>query len=322
MKKADKILYKEKEYNDKNKGATKLIFNIKGDCINDAVVNTLRRSISEVPIYNFDIFNFETNDSIFHNGYLELRLRNMPVWGIKNDLVFFKSSENENNKEESDEETEFDFDTNKNIDTSTLKQLTMYIDYKNNSNNIVTVSTEHAQFYFAQEKINNPYYKHIPIVKLQPNQEISFSAISNINTEKNNPLYAPCSVCFFKQNSENDYDFIIESRGQITEKRIINVVIQNIIKNMNNILKELKNHIYEDEGIIIINKENHTMGNLIARGLQQHTNIEFAGYKMPHPLSNIIHIHYKINKINIIKAIEDIVDYYTDLFNQFHIFLK
>lgn len=322
MKKIEKLKFKIEEYNDKNKGATKLIFNIKGVDINEVVLNTLRRAILEnVPIYNFDIFNFEKNTSVFHNTYMELRLRNMPIWGIDNEVVFLKeATETIDIHDGSDDE--FEYDTNKPIDTSTLKQLTMYINFKNNSNNIVTVSTENAKFYFAQEQINNPYYVHIPIIKLQPEQEISFSAITNINIEKINPVYSPCSVCFFKIKSENDYDFILESRGQITEKRIINVAIQNIIKNMNNILKELKTHTYEKEGIIIINKENHTMGNLIARGLQQHSNIEFAGYNMPHPLSNIIHIHYKINKIDIIKAIEDVVDYYTDLFNQFHIFLK
>ena len=322
MKKIEKSKFKIEEYNDKNKGATKLIFNIKGNDINEVILNTLRRTILEsVPIYNFDIFNFEKNTSVFHNTYMELRLRNMPVWGIDNDVVFLKEpNEIINNRDDSDDE--FEYDTNKHIDTSTLKQLTMYVNFKNNSNNIVTVSTENAKFYFAQEQINNPYSIHIPIIKLQPEQEISFSAITNINIEKNNSVYSPCSVCFFKIKSENDYDFILESRGQITEKRIINVAIQNIIKNMNNILKELKTHTYENEGIIIINKENHTMGNLIARGLQQHSNIDFAGYNMPHPLSNIIHIHYKINKINIIKAIEDVIDYYTDLFNQFHIFLK
>jgi DNA-directed RNA polymerase subunit L len=322
MKKAGKISYKEKEYNNKKQGATKLIFNIKSDDINEAFINCLRRSVTEVPIYNFHIFNFETNTSVFHNSYMELRLKNMPVWGINNTLVFMKTSENEINQEQSDEETEFDFDTNKNIDTSTLNQLTMYINYKNNSNNIVTVTTEHAQFYFAQEKIKNPYYVNIPIIKLQAGQEISFSTITNINIEKNDPLYSPCSVCFFKQNSENDYDFIIESRGQITEKRILYVAIQNIIKNIDNILKQIEKNTYEDEGTIIINNENHTIGNLITRGLQQHSNIEFAGYKMPHPLSNIIHIHYKTNKINIVKAIEDVIDYYTNLFNQCAIFFK
>ena len=322
MKKIEKSKFKIEEYNDKNKGATKLIFNIKGENINEVVLNTLRRTIEEsVPIYNFDIFKFEKNTSVFHNTFMELRLRNMPVWGIDNDVIFLNETKETINTHDSSDD-EFEYDTNKNIDTSTLKQLTMYINFKNNSNNIVTVSTENAKFYFAQEQITNPYYVHIPIIKLQPEQEISFSAITNINIEKNNPVYSPCSVCFFKIKSENDYDFILESRGQITEKRIINVAIQNIIKNMNNILKELKTHTYENEGIIIINKENHTMGNLIARGLQQHSNIEFAGYNMPHPLSNIIHIHYKINKINIIKAFEDVIDYYTDLFNQFHIFLK
>jgi len=322
MKKSGKILYKEKEYDNKKQGATKLVFNIKSDDINDAVLNCLRRSVAEVPIYNFYIFNFKYNTSVFHNSYMQLRLKNMPVWGIKNEILFLKKIENETIQEDSDEEAELNFDTEKNIDTSTLNQLTMYIDYKNNSNNIVTVSTEHAQFYFSQEKIKNPYYVHIPIIKLQPGQEISFSTITNINIEKNDPLYSPCSVCFFKQNAENDYDFIIESRGQITEKRILYVAIQNIIKNMNNILKELQKHTYENEGTIIINNENHTMGNLITSGLQQHSNIEFAGYNMPHPLSNIIHIHYKINKINIIKAIEDVVDYYIDLFNQCVIFFK
>ena len=137
MKKAGKILYKEKDYNNKKQGATKLIFNIKSDDINDAVINCLRRSVSEVPIYNFNIFNFKSNTSVFHNSYMQLRLKNMPVWGIDNNLVFMKTSENENNQEQSDEETELNFDTDKNIDTSTLNQLTMYIDYKNNSNNII-----------------------------------------------------------------------------------------------------------------------------------------------------------------------------------------
>lgn len=322
MKKIGKQNFKIEEYNDKNIGATKLIFNIKGEDINEVVLNTLRRTILEsVPIYNFDIFNFEKNTSVFHNTYMELRLKNMPIWGIDNNIVFYKESKEPNNiHEDSDEELEFI--TNEHIDTSTLKQLTMYINFKNNSNNIVTVSTESAKFYFAQEQINNPYPIHIPIIKLQPNQEISFSAITNINIEKNNAVYSPCSICLFKHKSDNDYDFILESRGQITEKRIIYVAIQNIIKNMNNILKELKTHTYENEGTIIINKENHTMGNLIAKGLQQHNNIDFAGYNMPHPLSNIIHIHYKINKINIIQAIEDVIEYYTDLYNQIHIFLK
>ena len=44
-----------------------------------------------------------------------------------------KPRENENIQEYSDEEAELNFDTEKNMDTSTLNQLTMYIDYKNNS---------------------------------------------------------------------------------------------------------------------------------------------------------------------------------------------
>jgi DNA-directed RNA polymerase subunit L len=57
------------------------------------------------------------------------------------------------------------------------------------------------------------------------------------------------------------------------------------------------------KGFIVINDENHTMGNFISDKLQEHKDILFASYNMPHPLENIINIHYSIKNNNNIKNI-------------------
>ena len=43
------------------------------------------------------------------------------------------------------------------------------------------------------------------------------------------------------------------------------------------------------------NKEDHTLGNLLRAQLLQNTNVEFAGYKVPHPLFPTIELRVKTN---------------------------
>lgn len=313
-------------------------FNIKGPNINYIIVNTLRRTIfSDIPIYAFEKFKFEKNTSIFHNNYLSLRIKNMPVWGIDNNIDFV---ENEKKKLktteilEDDEQdfVDFDIDADKNLNTSTLKQFTMYVNYKNKTNDIINVTTENAKFYFEEKQINCPYNINIPIIKLQPNQEIIFSAITKLGTENENTIYSPVSVNYYKEINDNEFNYVLESRGQLTEKRILLVAIFNIDKKIKNILKLFKSTIKESDstdelkinieektklqGLIIINNEDHTIGNLISRGLQQHSDVNFAGYNMPHPLSQIVHIHFKLKKNVILNVIEDVINYYILLFNE------
>jgi DNA-directed RNA polymerase subunit L len=316
-----------------NLGDSCLEFNIKGKNINYVIVNTLRRTIfSDIPIYAFDKFKFEKNTSIFHNNYLSLRIRNMPVWGIDNNIDYV---ENEKKKDkdkssdilENDEQdfVDFDIDVDKNFNSSTLKQLTMHVNYKNKTNDIINVTTDNAKFYFEEKHINSPYNINIPIIKLQPNQEIIFDAITKLGTEEGNTIYSAVSVNYYKEINDNEFHYVLESRGQLTEKRILLVAIYNIDKRIKNFLKlfnnnDINNINIEEEsklqGVIIINNEDHTLGNLINRGLQQHSDISFSGYNMPHPLLHKVHISFKLKK-NIIKnVIEDVVNYYITLFNE------
>ena len=63
----------------------------------------------------------------------------------------------------------------------------------------------------------------------------------------------------------------------------------------------------------ILNKEDHTAGNLIRMKLLKNPNVIFAGYRQPHPLSYIIEITIRTNGIITPKealavAIEDILN--------------
>jgi DNA-directed RNA polymerase subunit L len=324
--KISKINIKDVEYIS-TLGDSRYEFNISGSNIDYVILSTIRRIImSEIPIYAFNEFIIEKNTSIFHNNYLKSRLEHMPVWGINNDVDFFvKLDENPIIDEVTNEINNFDdiddieLNINQNIDSSTLNQLTMYINTKNKTNEIINVTTNDASFYYKKKQIENPYKTPILLLKLQPKQEIIFSAITKLGIELENTMYSPISITTYKQINDNEFNFIIESRGQIPEKRILYVSILNIEKKLNNLLKLINDqNIKNDEtGEIIIYDEDHTLGNLISRGLQLHENILFAGYNLEHPLIRKLYIHYKIKKnSNIKNIIKDVVDYYINLYSQ------
>jgi DNA-directed RNA polymerase subunit L len=335
MEKIHKVNIKKINYDDEY-GNTRLEFNINGPNIDYIVMNTIRRTIfAEIPIYAFNEFKFEKSTAVFHRNYLKLRFRNMPVWGIENNIDFYNVNEKKNidfiniNYENNADDVELDVEQN--VDSSTLNQLTMYLTFKNKSMNIVTVTTDHAKYYYKEKQIENPYKIPVPLVKLQPLQEISFSAITQLGIEEEDTMYSPVSITTYIKKSNSDFDMILESRGQITEVRIIEVAIMNIIRRLNNFIKTL----YEDkrenlseiektklniktdtlQGLILINNEDHTLGNLVARGLQKHIKISFASYNLPHPLDKKVIFHYVLKeKGNIKNIFKDVVDYYIALF--------
>ena len=319
--------------NDTELGNSRLEFKISGPNIDYIVANTIRRTImTNIPIYAFGEFKFEKNSSIFHNNYIKLRLSHMPVWSINNSVDFLETPKpNEpitndmdviNEENENDDGDDVQLEIDETIDSSTLKQLTMYINVKNKTNDIITVTTHDAKFYYEEKKIPSPYKAPIPIVKLQPKQEIAFSAITTIGVEEMDTMFTPVCICVYKQINDNEFDFIVESRGQISEKRIILVALINIERKLKNFIKLLvdnKSVLDNDNkksGIIIVNNEDHTLGNIISKGMQQHKLISFAGYNLDHPLVKKVKFHYNLKKEGDIKlVINDVVDYYLELYS-------
>ena len=288
------------------KGAnSRLEFNITG--VNNTIINCIRRiGLSDIPIYSFNDIKISENTSIFNNNYMKLRISNLPVLGIMSeDPIYIKKETIKLNKPDIDEDNEIDMSIPENLNSSTLKQLTMYLDITNDTSEIITVGTDQCKFYYMEKQIESPYktiYNNIPIIKLQAKQKIKISAITCLGIESESSIFSAVSVFGFKQIDENSYDVFLESRGQLDEKTILNYINLNIF----NILDKFINLIPDDNSIngkIILDNADHTIGTLLAYGLQNHKKVKFAGYNMPHLLNNLIQFHYELYEENNIKDI-------------------
>ena len=314
----DKIEIKQVSW-DKEQMNSRLEFEIKG--VSHTILNTFRRVVlSNIPIYSFNNITISENTSVFNNNYLKLRISNMPVFGIYSDNPIYTPPKKEEKEKELDINDLNDIDINPEDDklnSSSLKLLTMYLDYYNNSDDIITVGTDDCKFYYIEKQISSPYSKNIPIIKLQPKQKFKMSAITQLGIEETNSIYSPVSIFAYKQITEEHYLAIIESRGQLDEKKIFQYAYDNIKMILDNFLQLILD---TDNNNIIgkfqMNNGDHTLGNLIAEGLQTHKKIKFGGYNCPHLLDKKIIFHYELNeeKHDIKDVMKDIVNNYQDVF--------
>ena len=320
MNKLDTISVKKLSW-DRELTNSRLEFNVKGKDINHVIVNTLKRTgTSKVPIHTFINIDISENTSVYNNNYMKLRLKNLPVLGIKTDKnIFIKKKKKVTvNGEENIGFINIDdinMDVNENVNISSLDKLTMYLEYENKTDNIVSVGTDNCKFYVKEKQIKSPYPTDVQIIKLQPKQKIKLSAITELGIEELSSIFSPVSIFTYRENNDNDYDVFIEARGQLNELEILNIVQENISNDLDNIERYLPDDPVL-EGQIVLKDIEHTLGNLLSSGLQTHSNIDFAGYNMPHPLDEKVLIHFKLNKGDIKSAIIDVIKYYKELFKK------
>lgn len=324
MEKIKPVKISVKNY-DKTFGFSRLELNIKGDNVNHIIVNSLKRVVqTDIPIFAFNNFNITKNTSVFNNNFIKNQVRNIPVWGIENDLEEYVEDEEEE-EEQFDEKMglindDIELEVEKNFDISALNKLNMYVDVQNKSNEIKVVTTNDCKFYYKEGMIDSPYKNAVQILKLQPNQEIKMSVQADIGKEEISGIYSATSACYFKESKDckgecNDYDFIIESRGQIPESRILVLALKSLTKKLHNFLEAIPKN-KGMEGTILVDGEDHTLGGIISYGLQKHSSVKFGGYNTPHPLNRQIKIHYKLDSGNLNTVMKDIVVYYEKLFDE------
>ena len=298
-------------------GFSRVDLKFKGEDVNHIITNSIKRIVqSDIPIFAFNKFDITLNTSVFNNNYIKNHIQNIPVWGIENNIEEY--IEEKEKEEEFSEITglandDIDLSVDKNFDVSSINTLTMYVDFKNTTKDIVVVTTEHCKFYYKEGLIKSPYKNPVQIVKLQPGQEIKLSTKADLGTEDISSIYSATSVCFFKENKD-DYDFIIESIGQITEKRILLLSLQLLKKKLQKFNQNLPKN-KGMEGIILVDDEDHTLGNIISYGMQNHSAVRFCGYNTPHPLNKQIKFHYKLDSGNLNSVIKDVIVYYENVFD-------
>ena len=296
---------------------SRLEFKISG--VNNTIVNCIRRmGLSCIPIYSFSDIKISENTSIFNNNYMKLRLSNLPVLGISSsNPIYIKKEKTVSTVTDIEEDNEIDMNVNEDLNSSSLIQLTMYLDVTNTTNEILTVGTDSCKFYYMEKQIDSPYktiYDNIPIIKLQPKQKIKLSAITRLGIENESSIFSPVSIFSFKMIDDLSYEMYIESRGQMDEKTILHYIYMNIIDMLDKfiILIPDDNSI---SGKILLDDAEHTLGTLIASGLQNHKKVKFAGYNMPHLLDNKILFHYELEEAyNIKDILIDVVNKFKKTF--------
>jgi DNA-directed RNA polymerase subunit L len=234
------------------------------------------------------------------------------------------------------------------------QNLNMYINIKNTTQDILNVTTDDAKFQLEGKSIVSPYKRPLLILKLKPNEEFIGSCISTLNIGLKGANYIPVSACTFTSEENNLYKLNIESLKQLSEKelilracKIINIKLNYFLKIINERIDEYKSSKISDDfnlnnssesetesatrnssdetleehrvkGVIKIENESHTFGNLLSRFLQDHKSILFAGYKIDHLLIKELTIAYKTDGTDIINIIDDIIKESIGLFDTIH----
>lgn len=300
---------------------SRLELDISGKDIDFVVVNTLRRvAISEIPALAFNDIEINENTSVFNNNQVRLYIQNIPVIGVKN--IPLKYHKKKAVEEEAEEDEELDnilenIDTEiEEIETTSLENMTMYIDYHNTSKEIKSVTTSDAKFYYMAKEIKSPYPNDVIITKLQPGQKIKLTAKSILGNEKENGIFSLTSVCAYNEINDNKFKFFIEGRGQLDEKEILKrscyVIKRKLMK-----LQKMFPSIKMKDGEIKIPKEKHTIGNLISHGLGLLSEVKYATYYQKHSLDNEIFIKFGCDKeYDISKLIDKVCKNYQEIFNK------
>lgn len=302
---------------------SELVMEFKGSSIDTAIINTLRRScISLVPGYAFlsELIEIEENTSVFNDDYMKLRLSQIPIPNVDHKISFlqrkFWNTDYSLKLREKHPDDNLDFQ--------------LYINNKNTTQENINITTNDIVMYKNGKEIENPYDKKNPflLIKLRPSEVFKCRLISSLGTHQKNNIYSTVTNCIFDELNDNHFKLILNSRGQINEYEILIRACECIIRKLDDIKFVIGDN-YNNTNLqkeysvnIKLNNENYTMGHLITNILQEHTSINYAGYKKENLLLEEIDIKIVSNKPNPINPVFDSINYLKNLYSKIILELK
>jgi len=295
--------------------SSKLVLLIEGSDTSPALLNSIRRcSLEYVPTYAFSPLNIdiEENGDIWTNDMIKLRISQMTIPNINNPNVNF-------------DEVHYAQINNDPIEGE--KDIRIYVDITNDSNDILNVTTNEMRYYEDNiEKIVFDKKYPLLLTKLRPRESFKFNAKATLGVAlaPGNDIWAAASNTYYEYDNESDnkYVFTIESQGQLDEYDIIDrcivILIEKFIR-----LKQLLNTEYssadiEKKNTIILKleEESFTIGNILNHNLQNSNDIIFSGINRPDLLQNDIILKIVSKKLNpipiILNTIDDIIKIYEN----------
>jgi DNA-directed RNA polymerase subunit L len=300
--------------------SSQLVLEFTGKDVNYVIANTLRRvSYDDIPTYAFEYVNIEHNNSkAFDNDYMAVRLRQLPVYDIKNDLYYLHPKYWQN----------IDY-YDKNREKHESEQLIEgTINAFNNTNELMNVTTKDMNYYIDGKQVEYPHRfpdEPILLIELLPNQTFKCQLKAFLGVGERDSIWFGSKLAYYETDDENPNKilFTIESTGQMGEYEVLTKCCMLIKLKLDSIGREIDQRVKTKEIKIaptiffeLVN-EDHTIGNLINNALQDHPYIAYAGVSKPDHL--IKQIKFKMtcsdDVSSPIQPLFEVIDYLKGVFS-------
>ena len=289
VKEVDYIKYSKTE----SLHASMLTLKFSGTDFNIKMVNTLKRVASNrIPAYAFpvELIHIEENTTVaFNNDYMRLRLSTLPALGMDPDLCYLDEkywykvnfSDNTREKHKNEQQNEF------------------YIDFTNNTSDIVSVTTNDIIVHI-DGKQQNCYGQKYPILLLKARPGDTFKchmkSVLGIGDLHANWKGTRCGYYDEIETPKgNEYLLTVEGNWQYSEYDALIRSCRYIIHEVTRIKKYIESlanekKIKEDKMIFFtIPNEDHTLGELLNYEFQNHPKIIGSGVtKQDHLIKAIL----------------------------------
>jgi len=254
--------------------SSELCLKFTGSDCNFKILSTLRRvCCNNIPTYAFNFSNIDIQENTcvaFNNDYMKLRLSQLPIFNIESKLSFLHNKYWKNinfadqNREKHPDE----------------KNIKIYINSHNNSNEIKPVTTNDIKVYIDDNQVEM-YDPKVPIliIMLRPNDTFKCMMTASLAVGDMHTTYCACSNAWatyddeIKETGETVFksgELYLKSRGGQSEYAIINHACEYLIKKFSDLKieterkvksKEIDNN--DNELTLVLDDEDHTIGEII-----------------------------------------------------------
>lgn len=312
-------LHKYRPHDDIKRGRLEIVCS--GDC-NDQFLNAIGRiAVKRIPTYAYakDLIKIERinpesgyHDSIpFNHDMMRDRIKNTPVMNIDSGLSFLHERYWRN----------VDYRSNDREIHEKEKRVEVYIDAKNTANvgdteSIIHVTTNDAKIYIDDE-LTNMYSKEYPllIISLKPKEAFKCSMRAVLGVGITDTCWDACSnFCYDQETIPNKTILKFEASSQFNEYILVDKALDYFAMRTKLLKDEIqrmylleKDH--TDRFQIVINDEDHTMGEAINYEIQSHEDILKSSVCKPdHLVRKIVLEVVAFKKTKLLDAIMESID--------------
>lgn len=277
---------------DESISANWLTLKFSGSDFNIKMANSIRRAAANrIPTYAIpiELINIETNTTVaYNNDYMRLQLMTLPIAEIDPNLYQLEEkywykvnfADTERNRHRSEQQNEF------------------YVDVKNNTNNIIPVTTNDLIVHIGGEKAK-PYSENYPLllIKLRPKDQFKCHFKSVLGVGDLNAIWKAARNGYYDEidvGGEKEYILTLEGGWQFSEYELYIRTCKYLVFRLNQIKNDLQEKInagqieFEQNIQFTIPNEDHTIGELLNYEFQSHDDILGSGCVKPDHLIRLI----------------------------------